>query len=512
MQKQDAYSYIALLILIIVGMLIGFLTHSTLDPLYDDITYITYAHQMIEGDFSFGYSPFTISIGLITPLAFSFKLFGISNFSAILPTIIYYIELVVLTFFIGKKLKGNSFALISALIAATSPLATLYIYRVLPDLLLGAIVSLSFYLYIKAQERRNTKIYFVSGIVIGFGLFVRPDGLLLAFFYLISMLFSAKKQIKENKLVAMLYAFLGVLIVDSTYLLIFLLYTGNPLHPFLVFGGAVNALSNSPFEWNIKALLNTLNPVSLNNIMGPYTYSMGVAFLFALIGSVLSLVKRDKSAPIALFFIAVFFYYFLGTSSLSHYTFIKIESRFLTSLLMPLSIAIAYLIFEIYENLKRESKIYAGISCAVLILAVLFLYSNAYSTVYSYNTGNLDQEILYNEILGNIENMSKNATPILYVSSGGAGELEANYINFTSSYRIPVISIYINYGISGTCTYTNNSFLAAITLCDYPLNENIIQAKEWAGSNCSIVLLKYLRVGQAQALLYKIKRNSTSLP
>jgi 4-amino-4-deoxy-L-arabinose transferase-like glycosyltransferase len=504
MRKQDKYAYVGLFALIILGMIIGFLADSTIDPLYDDVTYIFYAHQMLAGNFNFDYSPFAISIGLIIPIAISFKLFGISNFPAVLPTIIYYISLVSLTFFTGKKLRGNSFGLLSAFFAATSPLATLYIYRVLPDLLLGLIVSLSFYLFLKAEERANKRIYFISGVVIGFGLFVRPDGLLLAFFYLISMLFNVKKGAKGNRLTPILYALSGILIIDSLYLFIFLFYTGDPLHPFLTFGGAVNALSTSPLWWNIRALSDMLNPVSLQNIMGPYTYTVGAAFLFALIGSALILAKRDKAEPIAIFFITVFFYYFLGTSSITHYSFIEVETRFFTSLLMPISIATAYLIFEVYENLKSELKIYAIISCAFLIFAVLFLYGNAYSSVLSYNKGNLEQEMLYNGVLASFENISKNATPTIYISSGGAGQLQANYMNFSSSYKVPAISIFIAYGLSGSCIYKNNSFLAVIGSAS-SLNNSIIEAKEWAGDNCTLIFIKNLSGGQFKALLYKIK-------
>ena len=74
MRKQDKYAYVGLFALTILGMAIGFLANSTIDPLYDDVTYITYAHQMLAGNFNFDYSPFAISIGLIIPIAVSFKL------------------------------------------------------------------------------------------------------------------------------------------------------------------------------------------------------------------------------------------------------------------------------------------------------------------------------------------------------------------------------------------------------------------------------------------------------
>ncbi|MEM3744776.1 MAG: glycosyltransferase family 39 protein [Candidatus Micrarchaeaceae archaeon] len=507
-RKNAAYASMALAAIIILGLLIGFMIHSTLDPLYDDLTYITLAHQMLAGNFTIGYGPFAISLGVIVPLAVSFMLFGYNILSAALPTITAYIVLIVSIFLIGRELQGNKLAALAAFLTATSPIVTPYVFRVLPDISLGALVALSFYLFLIGYRKRSSMLLLASGFIIGLSPFVRLDGLMLAFFYVFSILVASKIQ-KEKRITVYAYVIIGLLLALAIYFLTFFVYTGNPLHPIYAFGSSVRVINKSSLANNLNILINLLSPASSTNLRGPYLYTMGPIFLFAIFGSAVALLKRSKFAVIAIFNLSTFFYYFLGTGSPTEYIPLLIWSRSLATILVSVSIMAAYLIVEIYESAERESKVYAALGAVALVFSITALYYNGYNSVYQYNFGNMEQSMLYREITNYIINSTGGANATLYISSSGGGLLISNYINFSMAYsKISAISIWLNVGLSGNCTYSNNSFLAAISLGGPPsvAAQNIKEAHIWAGSGCSLVYDKNITVGIGTATIYKIEK------
>ncbi|MEM0124593.1 MAG: glycosyltransferase family 39 protein, partial [Candidatus Micrarchaeaceae archaeon] len=469
--------------------------------LYDDTVYISYAHDMLGGTFKITGDLFTFSILVISLLAFSFGVFGYSMFAAILPSIIEFSVLVVFVFLTGKELQGYKLAAIAALFAATSPIAVLYATRVLPDLLIGTLVAVAFYTLVKASKSASRKIFALSGFLIGILPLARTDGFMLIAFYMLALLAVPSMHKTKPGLPVRLYAFVGILIALAIYLAMFFAYTGNPLYAITIFSNWQSRLSTT-LASNINVTLALLSP-AWQKPQNPFLYSIGPVILFSVLGGALALRKRNGIAPLAVFSIGVFFYYLLGTSSLSSYSPIIVLSRYLASILMPMSITAAYVVTAIYESAKRVSRPYALLGAAALVIAATSLYAQAYAPNYSYNAGIRNETLLYEGILGYVNGTQKSNVTIYVI--GDAPPLQAEYMNFLAGYskRLQAVPA----ATDSLCTYSNDSLLAVITLGpELYVPVNLGDAYKWAGTDCGLELLRNATLGGHNALLFKIEK------
>ncbi|MEM4065970.1 MAG: glycosyltransferase family 39 protein [Candidatus Micrarchaeaceae archaeon] len=499
--SDDVYALIALIAIIAAGLLLAYLFYSGPFVLFDDTAYITYAHQMLNGKFMITGDYFTFSLCVILPLALLFKVLGYSIIAAIIPTISEFVLLVVFVFMAGRELQGNKLAALAALFAATSPIAVLYATRILPDILVGMLVAAAFYALIKAQKKASKGMYLLSGILMGVTPLARSDGFVLIAFYLFAMIVASIMHKKKAKVQMQKYALLGIIVALAAYLAIFFAYTGNPIYGITDFSRVQSVISRSTLASNIHLLFNLLGP-AVPIPPNPYTYLIGPVILFSMIGSALALAKRNALSLLAIFNISIFFYYLLGTVSIFSYSPFILDSRYLAVLLMPMSVMAAYLIIEIYENAKHISRPYAFLGAAALVLAVTSLYVQAYAPNYSYNAGIKNETLLYESMLGYINSIQKANTTVYII--GDVPPLQAGYINFLAGYgRISAIPV----GTGSICTYSDNSFLAVITLGpSIYVPQNIKSAYDWSNANCKLQLLRNFTIGGHNALLYKVEK------
>ncbi|MEM3240931.1 MAG: glycosyltransferase family 39 protein [Candidatus Micrarchaeaceae archaeon] len=495
------------------GLLLGFLVRSAINPLYDDISYAVLAHRFLLGNFAVNGNPFSLSLGVILPLAGSFALLGYGALSAALPTAIAYAVLVFSVFMTCRKLYGNGFAAIAGLFTAASPVVAPYVFRPLPDIPLGALVALSFYLFVSGRKSGSAALFSASGFAIGLSPFIRPDGFVLVVIFAVAAFAASKLQNKNRneKRVKARYRYVvaGILLALALYFLVLVAYSGGTLQPEYFFYRMVQVSSRSSLSNNLEMLLNVLSPSPRTALNSPYQYAFGPIFLFAIFGCVLSLLRRNELSALAIFNLAVFFYYFLGTSSVSSYVPIIVLSRYLAFVAAPSSIMAAYFVLQVYESVKANSRLYAALSTITLTAFTLALYYYGYNAVYQYNVANIEEASLYGAITNYITNDTGTPNATLYISDGGEGFLIANYINFSVGYRrVSAISIWLNPGIAGNCTYSPNAYLITVDLGAQQsiLEQNRQDAYTWAGSGCRLEYEKNITIDGGSASVYKIGR------
>ena len=109
-------------------------------------------------------------------VSYSFKLFGISNFSLKLVPFIFSILLIPLVYILGIKLGGNIVGFFAGLLTATPPY-TLILWSSKArggfiELIFLGMVSYLFLFYFLNSKRENLKITFATGLILGFGWWV----------------------------------------------------------------------------------------------------------------------------------------------------------------------------------------------------------------------------------------------------------------------------------------------------------------------------------------------------
>ena len=103
----------------LIGLFLSFFMYAGPNPRYDDTTYLNQAGMVINLNSTFIINRFTYGYLSVLPIAISFYLFGIGTWQAVLPSIVEFEFIILITFLVGKKLGGHKLALLSAFLVAT---------------------------------------------------------------------------------------------------------------------------------------------------------------------------------------------------------------------------------------------------------------------------------------------------------------------------------------------------------------------------------------------------------
>lgn len=368
---------------------------------FDDMIYTSSALGMLSGNFTL--IPAFAEVLTIMSMAASFLIFGISPFTAVLPTLLSYIGIVLISFLCGKRLQGYTLGAISASLSLSSPFILPFTTRALPDITSAFSASLGIYLFIIAATSVNhsRKVLFASGLLMGMATgFKTTEGfMVLGIFIVAVLLYSAHERAKRfnakpNKnqrssahRINVLYILAGAAVPIIIIAAYFYITSGNPFFNIVTdnnfLSGTAKTPGSSTLQENIISLMVSINPIYyLVPRMQPiYLYGpgevmpLGAIALLAIAGAAISILKR-KGLFILLSIIGLFcfFYLFFGSQSYSIYTFIAIKERYFTIDILPLSILAAYPISLLYRSISRRNKV--GAYAAILSMLALIIILN----------------------------------------------------------------------------------------------------------------------------------------
>ena len=472
-----------LLLAAVIGLVLSLSYLMWSGPLYwfDDINYITYAHQMLTGTFSVVQSPYAYGFLPSAAIALSFLLLGASPFSAVLPNLIECIAMVVLTFLIGRKLYGNDVAVLSAFLCATAPFVIGYTSRALPDMLLGTIAALSIYVFLIAQERgekHSHYLYAAAGAIAGLTIFVKLLGLafMLAFFVGTAALYLMGKGRRMRNGVAMaiggnevISVVAGLMIVFIAYDLMFFVYTGSPFYGVITYGQNQAAISHSSISQNISVLLVMFFGYSATytSIFGEDVswniFPLGLIAFWAVAGGVIAMASRKREGVfLAALTWVLPLYLFFGTVSLSSYTSIFVTSRYFIAVAAPMAVLASYAMLD----MSRAFGVVFGETVRTAMLAAFIA-----ATIISYMVVYI---VLYNYSIAVSENNYALGSAVAYLNDTHYdGQLLVNdygyvtYLDFLSGYRRQINAVPLNFShmndlklqISGACDSTSPTYV-----------------------------------------------------
>jgi 4-amino-4-deoxy-L-arabinose transferase-like glycosyltransferase len=374
---DDRCTYLILVLIILCGLAIAAYFYSGPYYSFDDGQYISYARQMMLGNFSITEHPSAFGYLMPSLVAVSFLSFGISPVTAILPNVIEYAMIIAIAFFIGRKLFGRKAGLLASFLVVTAPFVFSYATRVLPDMLLGVIYGAALYVIFIGirDDKRKQRMFLASGLIFGLTIFVKLGGFGLGLGLPIAVLLFDRRSFPAFAVGLTL----SLLVYASTF--------------YILSGGNIGALS----EYSSQQIANNpgenlfLNFVTmLDVIMGPIliyqVYPLGFILFLAFIGTYLAFKRKEKPlmyASVGFWF--TFLYLFFGTESLSQYAFIDVVNRYFILVSIPLVLLAAYVLLDIYKiSAKLKGKKAAYLVIAVLITLIILSNIPAYCAAYDY--------------------------------------------------------------------------------------------------------------------------------
>ncbi len=504
-KPNDLRAAILLFLIMALGLALLSWMHSGPFVFYDDTIYLNDAHLFLQSGALFqGDAVLANSIGYIAMLAFFVGTFGYNVFSTLVFGVSTYILLVMLTFLCGRALYNNTFALIAALFAATSPFVLEYGTRVLPDNMLGVISALSILLLVYAIKKEKKELFFLAGLFAALIIFVRLDGFMFIGFYLLSFLASNLFKRTAAFKLHLGYFLIGVSVSVLVYLSIVYVYTGNPTSGMHAFMTQQSLRGISTISYNVATMLLLLNPVPTPPISSPPYFptqinTVGAIVLLSVLGSVVALYKKHNLLAVpSLLTIGIFFYFIFGSSSLSLYAPIPMLNRYLAMIAAPVAIMSTYLIYHLYNYVRKRSRTYAVLSVIAFILLTLLSFLPAYANALSYNLPIRNQTALYVMTLNKISSITGNQSSTVF-TYGEANGLPPLFLQFLSGY-----DKYLNISpLGNSCMPTNSAFVVTTGTTGQSYQQIYLNyLNTWAGGNCTLSLISNFQSGSEDVALY----------
>ncbi len=207
------------------------------------------------------------TIGIQFLIAFSQKIFGEKLFAIYIPTILFGLLMVWLTYEIHKEIINNQFPILSSLILSTTFLWINYFHMATQDIVFASLTTLGIYASIKAYKTQGPFYFFTTGIWIGLAFMFKTYLVFIPLLAIFPFLWSTKIFLKKIFWIGLFIGFIPFIIWGSLIIQINGWETFSGLYTKLIFLSGDTVFTN-PFYyylWNLT--LNTF-PWSLFSLIG----------------------------------------------------------------------------------------------------------------------------------------------------------------------------------------------------------------------------------------------------
>lgn len=192
----------------------------------DPFTYSLSAWDIVQGHWNPGYFyEQTTRWGLLFPLAASYKLFGVNEFSSTLWPLLTSLGTVAVAYLLALHLKGERAALLAGIIVSTFPLEIIYATQPMADCPLSFWLLLSLYCFVRGEaaeaSQRKRWFFLFSGIALALAYATKFVAILIAPFFLFVLLW--RRRIEWH----WAWLGLGALLIFAVEFVIFQQVTGN---------------------------------------------------------------------------------------------------------------------------------------------------------------------------------------------------------------------------------------------------------------------------------------------
>lgn len=326
------------------------------------------------------YPTYTLRFMSILPTSILFKIFGYSEFVALLYPLFTSLGTIVLVYFIGKFFYNSKTGLLAAFLMSFFPMDVIYATQLISDSMLPFYVTLSVFFFILGEfsNAKNSKIkrlvFFVSaGFVLGLAYLIKIIALMFVVYYFLYFLY---KTIKKRKIdFSYLYLAVGFLIVFGSESVYFYSHPGIYIHGYSWEPGDLlyhlhalsyaHAGSQPVISDSFKEYVNFFFIERNDNV-----HFVGLSYIIIFVSVILLIIFREKRSYFIVFlFLFTYLYLEIGPSSFTFYHTIRKIIRY-TLLLAPFgTLCLAFSLSS--KKFKWKYSLY------LKIIFIIFLFFNS---------------------------------------------------------------------------------------------------------------------------------------
>ncbi|MBN4049061.1 glycosyltransferase family 39 protein [archaeon AH-315-M20] len=336
-----------LFIIVLLGLILRLTFFSGIGT-SDSLVYTKYTYNIDKGIDPNSTLTLSTRLGLIYSTAFSYKLFGINDFSSVIFVLLTSIGSIILIFYFGKLLFNKKIGLMAAFLLSFFPLDVVYATKLLADIPSAFFMGLGIYIFLYSEIKSKLRYgigYFLSGVFIGIGYFIRESVLLIILFFIIYILY--KKEIKKKYFLVPL----GVLLIFAIETLIFFTLTGDPLFRS---HASQQYLAEASVEHNYfgrldfpTGLFHYPHLILTNNLLSFFYIVIFIAIIYFIIN------KKKETYTLMFWFIPLLLYLSFGSGSFTQYIPLRAVDRYLSIITIPGILLMAFFLTEKKALIKR---------------------------------------------------------------------------------------------------------------------------------------------------------------
>lgn len=194
----------------------------------DEVVYVASGLQILNGEWPAGDYIGAIRQGVNLPIALSMWLFGVNETSAALWSFVASVAEVILVYVAGRELIGRTGALIAALLMSLLPLHAHFAGRLMADSPLALFITLTFFLFWKAERSPSAKLFFLAGLAAGAVFWIKESVLVFVTVFAAYPIFFRRVDWRWG------WMMLGAGLMVAANCALFWHLNGDPLHVFNV--------------------------------------------------------------------------------------------------------------------------------------------------------------------------------------------------------------------------------------------------------------------------------------
>lgn len=431
----------------------------------DDPWYVNEANEVLKGHFH-PENNLNRRIATYLPIAFSFYLFGIDEFSAVLFSLLCSLAEIVLIFLIAKRFLNEQIGLLAALILAIYPLHVNYATMAMGDVPVSLFGALSVFLFLLAREkawgeygdsrdrRRMWFLFFCAGFIAYVSYLIKELGLLAPLFMFVCFTYDIiKKRALNFHYACVLVGFLAAFFFEAG-----VYYLMGTIDPFVSINQGIEFFSDKEnlrfLSFNMTYYPHYMFDPDLIFNLGPHKhqdffYYNYFSFFFYLVGIsiIFLLLKGEKNTYKFIFWLLVILLWMqFGTMSWSGYIPLHRLVRHLTIITIPSILLFSAALYGFISPggaaAQPSGTARWFLSGAVVLMLTVFWFANLGGTT-RYLVGKTQDIRAIHESIKNIDK------PI-YTS-----EHAAAYLRFLSGYKKDNIRVIPDFN----CTKTRDSYV-----------------------------------------------------
>ena len=324
----------------------------------DDLAYSKYSYNINKGIDPNSVFILSARIGILYPTAFSYKIFGVNDFSSVLFILLTAVGNIILAYFFGKLLYNKKTGIMAAFLMSIFPLDIVHSTRLLTDLPSSFFMALGVYMFFYSEKNSKHKAYFfLSGAFIGIGYLIRESAALIVLFFLIYAIF--KRKIKADYFVTAA----GFLAMFAFEFLMMYKLTGDPFFRFTsVQDNLLEAYKSFNYFGRLafpQGLFHYPYIILTNSLISYFYILIFISIAYFII------IKRKEAYLLVFWFIPLLLYLSFGSASFTNYLPFRAEPRYLSVITMPGIVLLASFLTEKKRFIRR---IVTPLSLAVLLI------------------------------------------------------------------------------------------------------------------------------------------------